>query len=180
MDSSETTQKPAKVRNLVSGTLAGGIYNDGSGKPQYFGLVFPEQGAIIISGEKLNESASFFTVRLQNLNGDNSNKLFTAISGAAEINSDYGFIARGVEIKNQQTIFVRVNSDEMNYSNNPTMKFDDDGKLLFDSFKYNPYSYITTVGLYNDNNDLLAVAKMSKPIQKSFNSEVSITVKLEY
>lgn len=180
MDSSETTQKPAKVRNLVSGTLAGGIYNDGSGKPQYFGLVFPEQGAIIISGEKLNESASFFTVRLQNLNGDNSNKLFTAISGAAEINSDYGFVARGAEIKNHQTIFVRVNSDEMNYTNNPTMKFDDDGKLLFDSFRNNPYSYITTVGLYNDNNDLLAVAKMSKPIQKSFNSEVSITVKLEY
>jgi hypothetical protein len=70
--------------------------------------------------------------------------------------------------------------EEMNYTNNPTMKFDDDGKLLFDSFRYNPYSYITTVGLYNDNNDLLAVAKMSKPIQKSFNSEVSITVKLEY
>jgi hypothetical protein len=175
----ETTQKPAKVRNLVSGTL-GSIYNDGSGIPQYFGLVFPEQGVILISAQKLNQSASFNTVTGSNIDGENAHKLFTAISGAAEINSDYGFIARGVEIKNQQTIFVRVNSDEMNYSNNPTMKFDDDGKLLFDSFKYNPYSYITTVGLYNDNNDLLAVAKLSKPIQKSFNSEVSITVKLEY
>ena len=102
------------------------------------------------------------------------------MSGSFVINQNYGFVARGVEIKNQQTIFVRVNSDEMNYTNNPTMKSNDDGKLLFDSFAHNPYAYITTVGLYNDNNDLLAVAKSSKPIQKSFNSEVSITVKLEY
>lgn len=180
MDTSETTQKPARIRNLVSGTLAGGIYNDGSGKPQYFGLVFPEQGVILIDAFKLNQSASFNTVVVSNMDGENPNKLFTSISGAAEINADYGFIARGVEVKNQQTIFVRVNSDEMNYTNNPTMKWDDDGKLLYDSFRYDPYSYITTVGLYNDNNDLLAVAKLSKPIQKSFNSEVSITVKLEY
>ena len=77
-----------------------------------------------------------------------------------------------------------VNSDEMNFTNNPTAVkpslSGEDGKLLFDSFRYDPYAYITTVGLYNDNNDLLAVAKLSKPIQKSFNSEVSITVKLEY
>lgn len=180
MDTSETTQKPAKIRNLVSGTLAGGIYNDGSGKPQYFGLVFPEQGVILMDANKLNQSASFNTVTGSNIEGQNPNKLFTAISGAAEINADYGFVARGVEIKNQQTIFVRVNSDEMNYTNNPTMKWNDDGRLLYDSFRYDPYAYITTVGLYNDNNDLLAVAKLSKPIQKSFNSEVSITVKLEY
>ena len=179
-DSLEFTQKPSNVRNLVSGTLGSGIYNDGSGKPQYYGLVFPEQGTIIIDANKLNQSASFNTLVSENKDGQNSEKLFKSISGSAVINQNYGFVARGVEIKNQQTIFVRVNSDEMNYTNNPTMKFDDDGKLLFDSFAHNPYAYITTVGLYNDNNDLLAVAKLSKPIQKSFNSEVSITVKLEY
>lgn len=180
MDSTETTQRPSKMRNLVSGTL-GNIHSNTSGGLDYYGLVFPEHGVILIDANKLNLSASFNTVSGSgSIDGQNPQKLFTSISGAAEINADYGFIARGVEIKNQQTIFVRVNSDEMNYSNNPTMKWDDDGKLLFDSFKYDPYSYITTVGLYNDNNDLLAVAKLSKPIQKSFNSEVSITVKLEY
>ena len=179
-DSLEFTQKPSNVRNLVSGTLEGGIYNDGSGKPQYYGLVFPEQGTILIDANKLNQSASFNTVTGSNMDGQNPQKLFKAMSGSFVINQNYGFVARGVEIKNQQTIFVRVNSDEMNYTNNPTMKSNDDGKLLFDSFAHNPYAYITTVGLYNDNNDLLAVAKSSKPIQKSFNSEVSITVKLEY
>ena len=73
----------------------------------------------------------------------------------------------------------------MNYSNNPTYINTDAtigriGKPYFDSFIYNPISYVTTIGLYNDNKDLLAVAKLSKPLQKSFNSEISITVKLEY
>ena len=44
----------------------------------------------------------------------------------------------------------------------------------------NPQTYITTVGLYNDNNDLVAVAKVSQPIAKDFTKEALIRVKLEY
>jgi hypothetical protein len=40
--------------------------------------------------------------------------------------------------------------------------------------------YITSVGLYNDASELLAVAKISKPIEKSFDKEVSIKVKLDF
>ena len=44
----------------------------------------------------------------------------------------------------------------------------------------NPKSYITTVGLYNDSNELLAVAKLSQPITKDFTKEALIKVKLDY
>ena len=44
----------------------------------------------------------------------------------------------------------------------------------------NPKVYITTVGLYNDNNELLAVAKLSQPIAKDFSKEALIRVKLDY
>jgi uncharacterized protein YebE (UPF0316 family) len=44
----------------------------------------------------------------------------------------------------------------------------------------NPKAYITTVGMYNNNNELLAVAKLSKPLLKSFNREALIRIKLEY
>ena len=44
----------------------------------------------------------------------------------------------------------------------------------------NPQTYITTVGLYNDNNDLVAVAKVSQPIAKDFTKEALIRVKLDY
>ena len=182
IDQYEHSQKPAVVRNLVSGSLANGIYNPSS--PEYYGKVYPDQGTIIISAEKLNSSVTFNTFTGSNANGENTIKFFKSISGSAE-SSNLGFVARGVEIKHQQSIFIRVNSNEMNYSNNPTFVNTDStlgriGKPYFDSFVYNPYTYVTTIGLYNDNKDLLAVAKLSKPLQKSFNSEISITVKLEY
>ena len=43
-----------------------------------------------------------------------------------------------------------------------------------------PETYITTVGLYNDSNELLAVAKLSKPLSKNFNKEALIRIKLDY
>lgn len=178
----EYTEKTSVVRNLVSGSLANGIYNSTS--PHYYGKVYPDQGTIIISAQKLNQSASFNTVTGSNQNGENVYKLFKSISGSAS-NTNLGFVARSMDVKHQQSIFVRVNSNEMNYSNNPTFVNSDEtvakiGKPYFDSFIHNPYTYVTTIGLYNDNKDLLAVAKLSKPLQKSFNSEISITVKLEY
>jgi hypothetical protein len=43
-----------------------------------------------------------------------------------------------------------------------------------------PQAYLTTVGLYNDNNDLLATAKLSKPLLKDFTKEALVRIKLDY
>jgi hypothetical protein len=43
-----------------------------------------------------------------------------------------------------------------------------------------PRVYVTSVGMYDDNQELLAVAKLSKPIKKSFDRELVIKVKLDY
>ena len=43
-----------------------------------------------------------------------------------------------------------------------------------------PQAYITSVGLYNDNNDLLGIAKLSRPLLKDFTKESLIRVKLDY
>jgi hypothetical protein len=182
LDKSYIFTTPVPMRGLVSGSLKNGAFRlSNPSSMVYYGYVFPEQGVILIDADMLNASASFNTVSGSNIDGQNTEKLFKSISGSAVIDSDEGFTARAVDVKSQQSIFIRVNSNEMNYSNNPTFISEDaEGKLLFDSFRYNPYSYITTIGLYNDANELLAVAKLSKPLQKSFNSEVSITVKLEY
>jgi hypothetical protein len=51
---------------------------------------------------------------------------------------------------------------------------------LYGDFINNPQSYVTTVGLYNDNNDLLAVAKLSRPLQKDFTKEFLVRVKLDF
>lgn len=167
---------PSPVRNLVSGSIANGIYSPSS--PVYYGLVYADMGTIIISGQMLNESASFNTVTGSNLNGDNSMKLFKSISGSGVIGT--GFTARAVDIKEQDFYFVRVENSFMNYSNNPTYVSGSDGFLSNSRFQNEPVTYITSIGLYDDFGNLLAIAKSSQPIKKSFNSELSITVKLEY
>lgn len=43
-----------------------------------------------------------------------------------------------------------------------------------------PQAFVTSVGLYNDNNDLLAVAKLSRPLLKDFTKESLIRIKLDY
>lgn len=168
---------PSPVRNLVSGSLADGIYNPSN--PQYYGLVYADLGTIILSANVLNLSASFNTVTGSNINGDNSYKLFTSISGSAT--KTFGFTARAVDVKQQDFYFVRINNADFNYSTNPTYVTGSGTGLLNNTrFAQEPITYITSIGLYDDFYQLLGVAKLSQPIQKSFNGELSITVKLEY
>lgn len=166
------------TRNLVSGTLETGVYNPSA--PHYYGLVYPDKGTIIISAKALNQSASFNTVTGSGVAGDNSYKLFTSISGSGAQGVGKGFAARSIEKKEISYHYIRVYPYNANYSNNPT--FTSGSKNEIDGLRaqYEPNVYITSIGLYNNLGDLLAIAKMSKPIIKNYNSELSITVKLEY
>jgi hypothetical protein len=76
-------------------------------------------------------------------------------------------------------IFVRVGNSEFNYTTNPSM-ISGSGEFVYSSFLNNPQTFITTVGLYNDNNELLAVAKTSQPLPKDFTKEALFRVKLDW
>ena len=54
------------------------------------------------------------------------------------------------------------------------------GELRWNVMVNTPQTYITTVGLYNDNNDLLGVAKLSRPLLKDFTKEALVRIKLDY
>ena len=76
-------------------------------------------------------------------------------------------------------VFVRVKNSEFNYSINPS-NITGSGELRWDIMVNTPQSYMTTVGLYNDSNDLLAVAKLSRPLLKDFTKEALVRIKLDY
>ena len=77
--------------------------------------------------------------------------------------------------------FIRARNAEFNYSCNPTFfRSGSGGTVLYPDLAQNPQVFITTVGLYNDSNELLAVAKLSKPIKKDFTKEALIRVKLDF
>lgn len=80
---------------------------------------------------------------------------------------------------NSQIYFCRINHNEYNYSSNPTYV---SGSKLRVKNNVNdlPISYITTVGLYSPDNELMAVAKLSEPIRKDPNTELTLRVRLDY
>ena len=186
VDDSGDTQQAAtqigRVYNLVSGSINGGVYSPKT----YYGQVFPEQGVIILNADTLDTELKFNTVTGSNIDGDNAYKLFTSISGAASIsevfdsNISYGFQARNEEKVQSTYYFVRAKNGEYNFSNNPSFVTGSNGAFKQPTFANNPKTYITTVGLYNSNQELLGVAKLSKPILKSFSNEVLVKVKLDF
>jgi len=175
-DSQQTTTQLGRVYNLVSGSITNGVHSPKT----YYGAVYPEQGVIVLDANTLNSNLDFNTVTGSNINGDNAFKLFTSISGAASINSDNGFAARNEETVQSTYYFVRAKNGEYNFSNNPSYVTGSNGAFRQTTFANNPKSYITTVGLYNSNQELLATAKLSQPILKSFTNEVLIKVKLDF
>lgn len=180
-DSSTTTTtslgNAGRIYNIVSGSITNGVYKQG-GVPVYYGLAYPDMGILILNGEMLNASASFNTVSGSNVDGDNAMKLFMSISGS--INNGLPPQARNEQTVTSTHYFVRLKNGEYNFSNNPTFTTGSVGEFKQPTFIGDPKVYLTTVGLYNDRQELLAVAKLSQPIQKSFNSEVLVKCKIDY
>ena len=122
-------------------------------------------GTIVLNAYAVSKSAGLSLPRTSDANDGITNTLFTAISA-----SKYFQARREEQIKSSH-YFCRIKSSEYNYSQNPTYYSGSDAALTNPTFIANPKSYITTVGLYNTNNDLLAVAKLSKPLLKSSDSD---------
>jgi len=82
---------------------------------------------------------------------------------------------------NSTLVFCRATADEFNYSANPTFT-DSNGNIIVidDPTTDRTFSYITTVGLYDANDNLLAVAKMSRPIEKNDEKDLTFRIRLDF
>ena len=89
-------------------------------------------------------------------------------------------VVESEEVITSNYVFIRARNAEFNYSQNPTFIDSTTGGVRYTDFITAPQTFITTVGLYNDNGDLLAVAKLSKPLKKDFTKEALIRVKLDF
>jgi len=180
---SATNVGSGKVYNIVSGSISTGVYNPSA--PVYYGLVYPDYGTLILDGKMMDQQLGFATVTGSSVEGNNHFVLHHSISGSAlqnnPLTSDpYGFQARSSEKVTSTHYFVRIKNAEYNFSNNPSYVTGSVGQLAQTSFVGDPKTYITTVGLYNDRQELLAVAKLSQPLLKSFQREALIRVKLDF
>ena len=204
-DNSVTTTGSAKMTmcgrqyDIVSGSSGEAYFNTftntghasnlsaeiGLGDSGSYGLFYPDAGFLVLNADALATHAPLggnFDPTLitnvahnetSNAPGLNLHKLHKAIQ--------YGnnFICDSEEKVTSQYYFTRVKNSEFNYTTNPSF-IDEGGNLRFQSMADQPTVYITTVGLYSNGGDLLAVAKLSKPLPKDFTKESLIKVKIDY
>lgn len=160
------------------GSSAAGYTPSGS-----YGKFLPDVGLVILNPRALTLPAANGGIDLSIPSANNSPNLGTInVNLLDAINK--GSSAGGFQLNSEETItsdyiFVRIKNSDFNYTTNPSM-ISGSGEFNFPSLVNNPQTYITTVGMYNDTNELLAVAKLSKPLVKDFTKEALIRVKLDF
>jgi hypothetical protein len=167
---SSTTSTPAS--SSAAGYTVSGSY----------GKFLPDVGLIVLNARALALSCSVGGIGLNPSTantsiglGNTNTGLYNSLKNAGA----YGFSLNSEETITSDYVFVRIQNSDFNYTTNPSM-ISGSGEFYYPSLINNPQTYITTVGLYNDNNELLAVAKLSKPLVKDFTKEALVRVKLDF
>jgi hypothetical protein len=161
-----------------------GILYKGAGgaSAQGVGAVFYQAGVVVLS-------ASVFDSTTNDFNKEGAlpiKDVSESLTGSAISSSCDAFRHRLVNLSfnnttqiNSKIYFCRVPHNKFNYSSNPT--YVDGSKIVVKNQSTdNPVSYITTVGLYNDSQELVAVAKLSEPLRKDPTNDLTLRVRLDY
>jgi len=167
-----------RVFNVVSGSINDGINTAAASQPGGgLGLFYPDLGIILLDASQMEASGGLadpVNPRSSDTFDNRPQKFYNSIKSGSS------FQARREEEISSTNYFIRANNKDFNFSSNPTFSTGSDGSLTQGTFFKDPKTFITQVGLYNDENELLAIAKLSKPLLKSYSREAIIKVKLDF
>ena len=122
------------------------------GKTKPVGQLYVNQ---MLTGSEISSSCNALRARLYNISFNNTTEL------------------------NSTIYFCRLNHNEFNYSSNPT--YLNGSKIRVKNVAGDtPVAYVTGVGLYSSDNELMAVAKLSEPLKKDPTNELTLRVRLDY
>lgn len=163
-----TINEAGRVFAIKSGS--GGV----SASNTTYGLFYPDQGVFVFHAGLLRSDLGI------PFNSASQVQARNHVSMSLRVSASSYFQARSEEKVTSTHYFVRITNREFNFSNNPTFVTGSSGTFRHPSMLRNPSVYITTIGMYDNANRLVAVAKLSRPLLKSFNREALIKVKLDY
>lgn len=144
-----------------------------------YGKYLPDIGLILLNPAALSLATNAGGIALS-LSTDSTAAAANQHSIYRAIQLGASFTLNSQETVSSDYVFVRVKSQEYNYTTNPSIISGSTGELIYSNFINSPQTFPTTIGMYNDNNELLAVAKLSKPLVKDFTKEALIRVKLDW
>jgi hypothetical protein len=170
-----------KVIRLVSGSLESGIYYE-NGNPLFFGELYINNSVVILNPDTLNNRVGLNIQDSPDTNEKNAEKLYLAISSSIynmnSNNYNYWAIVNTKNVNPVMTFPITIPTTYFNYSTNPSF-YDDFGKIKTKQFLNDPTSYFTTIGLYNNKYELLAIAKLSTPFKKTFIEQYVFDINIE-
>ena len=182
-----------RAYQVISGSDGSPWAGNGFSRSGSYGLFLPDISTILLNAKALNDNKTpgtsgtndgaginLGTITSSDINANNPEKLFNHISGSNGNSEGSIFKLNSQETITSDFVFVRSRNSEFNYSENPSFISGSTGEVIYNYFINNPQTFPTTVGMYNDSNELLAVAKLSRPIQKDFTKEALIRVKLDF
>jgi len=172
---SPTINEAGRVFGIYSGS--GGV----SASSTVYGLFYPDQGIYVFNATRLkSELGANFNTAAADVLSLATTQPRNHVTMSARISGSSYFQARSEEKVTSTHYFVRITNRQFNFSNNPTFVTGSSGGFLHASMVRNPSVYITTIGMYDTINRLVAVAKLSRPLLKSFNREALIKIKLDF
>jgi len=185
-DDSSITSPVVGESGAIYSVVSGSVGEPLSAGTTKYGMVYPDLGIIMLSpaamGWGVDETnycwcptEAYDITSTGNINPTLTDTLIGSITGSGGT-----FQARSAENVFATHYFIRLKNSEYNFSNNPSFTSGSQGEFTHASMFKDPKVYITTVGMYNDRNELLGIAKLSKPLLKSFTREALIRVKLEF
>jgi len=189
------TDRSASLTQGTKSTPGGtyGVLYSGSNGDSRCGLIFYEAGIAVLSSSCFvvprSASAGIDDFSRYPQDAASANLIYdtdaSMISQSISGNCDalrhriYNLSYNNTTEINSTIYFCRVPANSFNYSSNPT--YTTNSKINVKNVAEDlPVSYITTVGLYNAQNELLAVAKVSEPLRKDPTNEITLRVRLDY
>jgi hypothetical protein len=174
------TDTAAAGNGQTATTIAGeyGLLSHSSG---IGGVVFYQAGVLIMTSSVFAGVADFFS-------GSGGAKSFAQTLVSSSITASCDALRhrlQNLQFNNTTEInsniyFCRMAHNKFNYSSNPTYLSSSKIFVKNDNIQNPPITYVTTIGLYNERNELLAVAKLSEPLRKDPTNELTLRVRLDF
>jgi hypothetical protein len=146
------------------------------------GIVFYQAGVMVLTSSIWTGTTDFFSGATEGNRTVDQQLVSGSISGSADA---FRHRLQNLQFNNtteinSQVYFCRASHNKFNYSNNPTYLNQSAIRVKNLNRDNPPVAYVTTIGLYNSQNELLAVAKLSEPIRKDPTNELTLRVRLDY